>query len=101
MISCIDQGIKCTRRNGTVKYDRRHLVDACSEINLLENSMQNCICLHYKTLIISCHCQTQGENAGSRSTVNLSFRRLIPKIQKNYKIQQTTKNVGKWEEARY
>ena len=57
--------------------------------------------LRYKTLLINCHRQTHGDNAVCRSTVNLSFRRLQPKITKVYKIQQGTKNGGKWKEARY
>ena len=63
--------------------------------------MQNHIGLRYTTLLINCHCQTHGENAVSRSTVNLAFRRLQPKITKIQKIQQGTKNEGKWKEARY
>ena len=47
------------------------------------------------------HSQTHGENELCRSTVNLAFRRLQPKITKNQKIKQGTKNEGKWKEARY
>ena len=47
------------------------------------------------------HSQTQGENSVSRSTVNLDFRRLLPKITKIQKIQQGTRNEGKRKEARY
>ena len=47
------------------------------------------------------HSQTQSENSVSRSTVNLDFRRLLQKITKIQKIQQETKNEGKWKEARY
>ena len=57
--------------------------------------------LRYTTLLINFHCQTHGENAVRRSTVNLAFRRLQPKITKNLKIQQGKKNEGKWKEARY
>ena len=63
--------------------------------------MQNRLGLRYKTLLINCHCQSHGDNAVSRSTVNLAFRRLQPKITKIQKIQQGTKNEGKWKEARY
>ena len=52
-------------------------------------------------LLISCHYQTKGENAVSRSTINLSFRRLQPKIKKLQKIKQGTKNEGKWKKERY
>ena len=50
---------------------------------------------------VNFHRQTQGENVVSRSTVNLSFSRLLPKITKIQKIQQGTKNEVKWKEARY
>ena len=63
--------------------------------------MQNRLGLHYTTLLINCHTHTHGENAVSKSTVNLDFRRLQPKITKTQKIQQGTNNEGKWKEARY
>ena len=62
--------------------------------------MGKCLGLRYKTLLINSHRQTHGENEVSRSTVNLAFRRLQPKITKIEKIQQVTKNEGKWKEAR-
>ena len=63
--------------------------------------MQNSLGLHYTTLLINFHRQKNGDNAVSRSTVNLAFRRLQPKITKIQKIQQGTKNEGNWKEARY
>ena len=42
-----------------------------------------------------------GENELCRSTVDLAFRRLQPKITKILKIKQGTNNEGKWKEARY
>ena len=62
--------------------------------------MQNFLGLCYTTLLINCHSYTHGENAVIKSTVNLTFRRLQPKITKIEKIQQGTKNEGKWKEAR-
>ena len=44
--------------------------------------MQNYLCLHYTMLLINFHIQTQGENAVSRSTVNLAVRILLTKITK-------------------
>ena len=64
-------------------------------INLLENSMQNRPGLRYTTLLINFHRQTHGDNAVSRSTVNLAFKKLQPKITKNQKIQQGTNNEWK------
>ena len=63
--------------------------------------MEKRLGLRYTNLLINCHRQTHGENEVCRSTVNLAFRRLQPKITKNQKIQQGTKNEGEWKEARY
>ena len=100
-ISCIEQGVKYTGINVTKNHGRPYLLSSSYEINLLANSMQNRLGLRYTTLLINCHCQTHGNNAVSRSTVNLAFRRLQPKITKIQKIQQGTKNEGKWKEAGY
>ena len=82
MIGFIQQGIIRTRKNGTGKYDRSHLVNSSSEINMLVNSLQNCLGIQYTTLLIDFHCHTQGYNAVSRSTFNLAFRILLPKVTK-------------------
>ena len=58
--------------------------------------MQNRLGLRYTTLLINCHRHIHGDNAVSKSTVNLAFRRLQPKITQIQKIQQGTKNEGKW-----
>ena len=63
--------------------------------------MQNRPGLRYTTLLIGCHRQTHGDNAVSKSTANLSFRRLQPRITKIQKIKQVTENEGKWKEASY
>ena len=68
---------------------------------MIDNSMEKCLGLCYTTLLIICHHQTHGDNEVYRSTVNLAFRRLQPKIIIVWKIQQGTKNEGKWKEARY
>ena len=101
MIICIEQGIKYTRRNGTVNYARTHLVKSSSEINMLKNSKNNSLGLFYTTLLINYHHQTQGDNTGSRSTVNLSFRKLLPKITKIKRIQQGKNNEVRWKDSRY
>ena len=82
MVSCIEQGIVYIGRNGTVKYCRPQLVNSSSEINMLVNSLQNCLGIQYTTLLIDFHCHTQGYNAVSRSTFNLAFRILLPKVTK-------------------
>ena len=65
------------------------------------DSTQNRLGLHYTTLLINCHRHTHGDNAVSKTTVNLAFMRLQPKITKIHQMQQGTKNEGKWKEARY
>ena len=65
------------------------------------NSIKTRLVPCYTTLLINCHRHTRGDNAVSRSTVNLAFRRLQPKITKIQKIQWGAKNEGKWKEARY
>ena len=94
-------GVKYTVINVTKNHGRPYLLSSSSEINMLVNSMQNRLGLRYTTLLINCHRHTLGDNAVSKSTVNLAFRRLQPKIIKIKKIQQGMKNEGKWKEARY
>ena len=63
--------------------------------------MENRLGLSYTTQIINCHRHHRGFNAVCKSTVNLSFLRLQPKITRIQKIQQGTKNRGKWKEAKH
>ena len=101
MVGCIEQGVGYTGRNVAKNHCRPYLLSSSYEINLLADSMQNRLGLRCTTLLINFHRQTHGENAVSRSTVNLAFRRLQPKITKINQIQQGTKNDGKWKKARY
>ena len=71
------------------------------EINLIADSMEIRLVLRYTTLLINCHCQTNGDNSVCRSTVNLAYKRLLPKITRVQKIQQGTKNEDNCKEARY
>ena len=87
VISCIEQGIKYTGRNVTKNHGRPYLLSSSYEINLIFNSMQNRIGVRYTTLLSNFHRQTHGDNAVSRSTVNLAFTRLQPKITKIQKIK--------------
>ena len=52
-------------------------------------------------LLINNHRQTHGDNTVIRSTVNLAYRRHQPKITKNQKVQQGTKNEGNGKDASY
>ena len=62
--------------------------------------MENKPGLRYKTYLINCHRHHKDFNAVCRSTVNLAFLRIQPQIIIIQKIQQGTKNEGKWKEAR-
>ena len=62
--------------------------------------MENRLGLIYTTQLLNCHRYQNGFYAVCRSTVNLAFLRLQPKITRIQKIQQGTKNEGKRKEAR-
>ena len=101
MISYLEKGVKYTGNNKTKKNGRPYLISSSHEINLIANSMERRLGLRYTTLLINFHRHTKGDNAVCRSTVNLAYKRLQPRIKKIQKIQQGTKNEGKWKEARY
>ena len=101
MISSIEKGVKYTGNNDTKNNGRPYLISSSYEINMIANSMERRLGLRYTTLLINCHCQRKGDNAVCRSTVNLAYKRLQPRITKIQKIQQGTKNEGNWKEARY
>ena len=85
-------GGKYTGRYVTKNHGRPYLLSSSNTINIPENSMKNRLCLRYSTILINCNFQTHGDNAVSRFTGNLEFRRLLPKITKIQKIQQGTYN---------
>ena len=101
VVGFIDRGVNYTGRNVTKNHVRPYLLSSSYEINMLVDSMQNRPGLRYTTLLINFHYQTHGDNEVSMSTVNLSFKRLQPKITKIQKVQQGTNNDGKWMETRY
>ena len=73
LIGCIEQGVNYTGINATKNHGRRYLLYYSYEINMLADSMQNCLGLCYTTTLINCHRQTRGDNSVSRSTFNLAF----------------------------
>ena len=101
MISSLEKRVKYTGSNETKNHGRPYLIYSSYEINLIANSMERRLGLRYNTLLINCHCQANGDNAVCRSTVNLSYRRLLPKITRVQKIQQGTNNEGKWKESSF
>ena len=62
--------------------------------------MENRLGLHYTTHLINFHLHHKGFDSVCKSTVNLAFLRLQPKITRIQKIEQGTNNEGKWKEAR-
>ena len=86
--------------NVTRHLNPPYVVSNMDELNILANSMENRLGLIYTTKLINFHCHRKSFDAVFRSTVNLAFLRLAPKITKIQKIQQVTKNEGIWKEAR-
>ena len=77
-----------------------YLLSNLDELNILADSIENRLGLSYTTQLINYHHYRSGFDAVCRFTVNLAFLRLQPKIKIINKIQQGTKNEGKWKEAR-
>ena len=86
--------------NLTRNFNPSYLVSNVDEINLLANSMENRLGITYTTKLLNCHRHQNGVDAVCQYTVNPAFLRLAPKIKRIQKIQQGTKNEGKWKEAR-
>ena len=95
------QWVEITGNNNVTRHlNTPYLVSNVDELNILANSMENMLGLIYTTKLINCHRHRNGFDAVCRSIVNLAFLRLAPKITRIQKIQQGTKNEGKWKEAR-
>ena len=86
--------------NVTRHLNPPYLLSNLDVLNILEDSMENRLGLRYTTQIINFHCCRNGFDAVCKSTVNLAFLGLQPKITRIQKIQQGTNNEGKWIEAR-
>ena len=86
--------------NVTRHFNPSYLLSNLDELNILSDSMENRLDLRYTTKLVNCHLHQNGVDAVRRSTVNLAFLRLAPKIKRIQKFQQGTKNEGKWKEAR-
>ena len=86
-----------TGNNNVTKHlNPPYLVSNLDELNILANLMENRLGITYTTKIVNCHRHQNGFDAVCRYTVNLAFLRLAPKITRIQKIQQGTKNEGKW-----
>ena len=78
--------------NVTRNLNPPYLLSNLDELNLLADSMEKRLGLSYTTQIINFHIYWNGFDGVRRSTVNLAFLRLQPKITRIRKIQQGTKN---------
>ena len=85
-----------TGNNCTRYLNPPYLLSNLDEPNIIADSMENRLGLRYTTHLINCHHHQNGFYAVCKSTVNLAFLRLQPKIKRIQKIQQGTKNEGKW-----
>ena len=98
---CKEMEQEYTGNNNVTRHlNPTYLLSNSDELNILANSMENRLGLTYTTKLINCHRYRNGFDAVHRSTVNLAFLRLQPKITRIQKTQQGTKNEGKWKEAR-
>ena len=89
-----------TGNNFTNHLNPPYLLSNPDELNILADAMENRFGLCYTTHLIHCHRHQNGFDAVCKSTVNISFLRLQPKITRIQKIQQVTNNEGKCKEAR-
>ena len=89
-----------TGNNFTRHLNPPYLLSNLDELNIISDSMENRLVLRYTTQLIHCHRHHNGFDAVCKSTVNLAFLILQPKITRIQKIQQGTENEGKWKEAR-
>ena len=83
-------GNNCTRHLG-----QPYLLSNPDELNILADAMENKLGLRYTTHLINCHRHHKGFNAVCKSTVNLAFLGLQPKITRIQKIQHGTRNEGR------
>ena len=67
-------------------FNPSYLVSTVDEINLLADLTENRLGLRYTTKLLNCHRHQNGVDALCRSTVNLAFSRLAPKITRIQKI---------------
>ena len=98
---CKEMNQEYTVNNNVTRHlNPPYLVSNLDQLNILADSMEKRLGLAYTTKLINCHRHHNGFDEVCRSTVNLAFLRLAPKITRIQKMQQGTKNEGKWKEAR-
>ena len=89
-----------TGNNCTRHMNPPYFLSNLDELNILACSMENILGLRYATHLNNFHRHHKGFDAVCKSTVNIPFLILQPKITIIQKIQQGTNNEGKLKEAR-
>ena len=81
-----------TGNNCTRHLNPPYLLSNSDELNIFAYAMENRLGLRYTTNTINCRRHHNGFDAVCKSTFNLAFLILQPKITRIQKIQQGTKN---------
>ena len=89
---CKEMDEEYTGNNCTRHFGSPYLLSNPYEPNILADEMENRPGINYTTSLINCHHNHKGFNAVCKSTVNLGFLILQPKISIIKKIHQGTKN---------
>ena len=97
---CKEMEQEYTGNNCTRHLNPPYLLSNSDEINIPADSMENILGLRYTSHLINFHCHQNGFDAVCKSTVNIDFLIIQPKITRIQKVQQGTNNEGKWKEAR-
>ena len=98
---CKEMEQEYTGNNNVTRHlNPPYLLSNLDELNILADVTENRLGLPYTTHLVNCHCHQNGFDAVCKSTVNIDFLRLQPKITRIQNIQQGTKNEGRWKEAR-
>ena len=98
---CKEMEQEYTGNNNVTRHlNPPYLLSNLDELNILVDSMENRLGIRYTTQLINCHRYRNGFDSVFKSTFNLAFLRLQPKITRIQKIQQSMKNEGKWKEER-
>ena len=90
---CKEMEREYTGNNNVTRHlNPPYLLSNLGELNILADSMENRFGIRYTTQLINVHRYRNGFDAVCKSTINLAFLRLQPKITIIQKIQQGTKN---------
>ena len=87
-----------TGNNFKSNFNPPHLLSNSDELNILLYAMENRLGLRHTTHLINCCRHHSGFDEVCKSTINLDFFILQPKITKTQKIKQGTKNNFNWKE---